>query len=56
MKINLHKITKCITLKSIFVNNLNLAIVRIPLVIKYPQLNKLPLFKLVRGSAGEVQG
>ena len=28
----LHRSIKCITLKSIFVNNLNLAIVRIPLV------------------------
>ena len=31
-QIFLHRFTKCITLKSIFVNNLNLAIVRIPLI------------------------
>ena len=33
----LHRSTKCNTLKSIFVNNLNLAIVRIPLVLVYIQ-------------------
>ena len=32
---NLHRFTKCITLKSIFVNNLNFAIVRIPLLFMY---------------------